>query len=439
MSMAGRWLVRGLLVAVFAQINTAGAQTFPRLGGYLIGGNTTPLTPAHVAVLDVVILGAYEGWTSNGGLNASQFAAAAKAINPNLKLFVYTDTFESSSPPSPSDTSPIANASWFLHPSGDSGSLITSYSPNYVVNLTTYSKVYNGQNYPTWRAQRDVGKFITGFPNVDGIFADGVFSIPRWDGDYTLSGSSQSHLNSTTQHIYRLGYVAYFNAVRAASPSSQQMISGNVADWYTNGQGYADVSDYQGVLNSGVMESIIPGQENNTGWAGVMAMYTTVMNALAAPKLAIFNYDGTSTTDYQGFRYGLASCMLGDGYFYYHIGQGSGYNDYVTFDEYSVNLGNAQTSALVFPGATAWQKGVYRRDFDNGIALVNPKGNGPQTVTLETSYKHISGTQDPSVNNGQTVTSVTLNDRDGVILLRLTSTSPPPPAVPQAPSQVTVH
>jgi len=60
---------------------------------------------------------------------------------------------------------------------------------------------------------------------------------------------------------------------------------------------------------------------------------------------------------------------------------------------------------------------------------MNPKGNGPQTVTLETSYKHLSGTQVPSVNNGQTVTSVTLNDRDGVILLR-TAAQP----VPDAPS-----
>jgi hypothetical protein len=58
---------------------------------------------------------------------------------------------------------------------------------------------------------------------------------------------------------------------------------------------------------------------------------------------------------------------------------------------------------------------------------VNPKGNGSRTVTLETSYKHLSGTQDPAVNNGQTVTTVTLNDRDGVILLR-TSQQPVPDA-----------
>ena len=78
---------------------------------------------------------------------------------------------------------------------------------------------------------------------------------------------------------------------------------------------------------------------------------------------------------------------------------------------------------------------MYRRDFENGIALVNPKGNGTQTVTLETSYKHLSGTPAPTINNGQTVTTVTLNDRDGVILLRVT----PQAAVVPGPPSLTVH
>ena len=88
--------------------------------------------------------------------------------------------------------------------------------------------------------------------------------------------------------------------------------------------------------------------------------------------------------------------------------------------ELDQNLGTGQT----VPTA-AWQKGVWRRDFDNGIVLVNPKGNGPQTVTLETSYIKIKGAQDPVTNNGQTVTTVTLKDRDGIILLRPTPVTRP--------------
>jgi hypothetical protein len=41
-----------------------------------------------------------------------------------------------------------------------------------------------------------------------------------------------------------------------------------------------------------------------------------------------------------------------------------------------------------------------------------------QVVTLDGSYRHIAGTQDPEVNNGATVTVVTLPPYDGLILLR---------------------
>src|SRR6185312_12332296 len=89
-------------------------------------------------------------------------------------------------------------------------------------------------------------------------------------------------------------------------------------------------------------------------------------------------------------------------------------NGVVWFDEYNAKLGTATT----VPPTSAWQKGVWRRDFTNGIALVNPKGNGAQTVQLGGTFVKLKGSQAPTVNSGQTVTSVTLQDRDGIILLR---------------------
>jgi hypothetical protein len=65
------------------------------------------------------------------------------------------------------------------------------------------------------------------------------------------------------------------------------------------------------------------------------------------------------------------------------------------------------------------------REFKNGVVLWNPKGNGAKTVSVSglvspsghSGLKHIAGKQDPAVNTGKAATSVTLNDRDGVILL----------------------
>jgi hypothetical protein len=88
--------------------------------------------------------------------------------------------------------------------------------------------------------------------------------------------------------------------------------------------------------------------------------------------------------------------------------------DVLWFDEFDFDLGlPVQTRRNA-----AWSQGVWRRDFENGIVLVNPRGNGSRTVSLGGSFRKLSGSQDPSVNNGAQVTSVTLADRDGIILRR---------------------
>jgi len=429
--MAGRFVVSVLLAAAaFAYAQIAEAQTFPRLGGYLIGGSTPQLTPARVAGLDVVVLSAYPGWVSNAGLSPQQFIAATKAINPNIKFFLYTDIMEIQNPIR-SNYVPrygqIATVPWYAYPAGTSGSPVSSgFSTMYATNITTYSRVSNGQNYPTWRAQQDIAQYITPNPSADGIYIDNVFWKPRFDADWTLSGSSQSQWNATTQQVYRLGYVSYIRQLQAALGSGKY-VAGNTADW--DQSGVAVITEYMGVLAGGVMESMI-GQSYSyeaTSWAAMMAAYTKISQAMAAPNYNIFAQDG-SPTDYQGFRYGFTSCLMGDGYFFYD----NSYDDYLTFDEYNANLGAPLGAALVFPGAAPWQNGVYRRDFQNGIALVNPKGNGTRTVTLETTYKHFSGSQAAAVNNGQSVTTVTLNDRDGVILMRVGGGGTTQ-AVPEAP------
>ena len=60
--------------------------------------------------------------------------------------------------------------------------------------------------------------------------------------------------------------------------------------------------------------------------------------------------------------------------------------------------------------------GTFRRDFENGIALCNTT-NQYKHVTLNGTFYHIKGTQDPIVNNGQPCSEITLNPADGIILL----------------------
>jgi hypothetical protein len=76
---------------------------------------------------------------------------------------------------------------------------------------------------------------------------------------------------------------------------------------------------------------------------------------------------------------------------------------------------------------------VYRRDYEGGVAVVNASGN-PVTVDLGGSYRKISGTQVPSINDGSLVTRVTVAPEDGVIVLRQGGTTSPQTTSDAAPT-----
>ncbi len=218
---------------------------------------------------------------------------------------------------------------------------------------------------------------------------------------------------------------SYFDYIRSiwrpGTAGAGGLQAGNIADW---GQFVSTIGVLDQQLDGGVMESMI-GQTysvettapfNSTTGDSLMGWYRKMIDACRAPKLAIFGHDNWVSGDFQGMRYGLATTLMDDAYYYI-----SGMTSYdpsklLWFDEFSFDLGYP-----IQPRQEAqWSQGVWRRDFDNGIVLINPKGNGPRTVNLGGTFRKLLGSpdQDPVTNNGATVTSVTLTDRDGIILSR---------------------
>ncbi|HWH15413.1 MAG TPA: hypothetical protein VNT51_11765 [Miltoncostaeaceae bacterium] len=165
-----------------------------------------------------------------------------------------------------------------------------------------------------------------------------------------------------------------------------------------------------------------------------------------------------TTTDYRRARHDLTAALLGNGYW----GPASyDYGGLPWFDEMDggcatstpvagcARLGNgylgqpvdpspswAEVSAAYVPapigtptdspvgtktytGQGMLPGGAYRRDFANGIAIVNPT-SGAVTVTPGNAYRRLAGTQQPQINSGAAVpagSTVTIPARDGIILL----------------------
>jgi hypothetical protein len=410
---------------------------FPRVATVNYGGQQNydnSAFEAQLARFSITIFTIYPGWIGGGTKTMNQSVQAIKAINPNELVFLYINNNEITN----NDTAmaPLTNEvnamHWWLYPSGTSGSPVPSaFAGATEVNNTLFTKPdSNGDNWVNYFAKWAVKSYYVPSPSIDGFFTDNVFYQPRVNGDWNLDGVTDSNTNATVGQWYRQGYAQHFAELQQQMPGKYQI--GNVADWGTAG---ANLSGLTGVLNGGFIEGIIGysySPETWGSWSEMMREYRVIMASVVQPQLVIFGQAGVAN-DYQGVRYGLTSCLMDNGYYQFSVA-GNEYTGTFWFDEFSAQLGTANTG----PSTTAWQKGVYRRDFANGIALVNPRGNGAQTVQLETAYRKISGTQDPAVNNGQTVQSVTLQDRDGIILLRTTAATAPA-TQPAPPASVTVH
>jgi hypothetical protein len=426
-------MTRKLLIALASTLAATSvaqaADDYPRLGTYDIGNPHDYYTAEHIKKLskvDVSIVSIYPGWGLAQGTTMDATVKQIKAINPNTKVFAYVIGESLNIPASASWVeyeAKVNSSNWWLYSTGiDTTKVLSDYGKGYyILNTTTQAKKdSNGQVFAQWFGNYTASKFGLPNPALDGIYTDNVFWKPRRDGDWNRDGKIDSQNDPTVQGWYRAGYRLYVDTLKKAMPGKMQLA--NVADW---GQTNAVVTEYKDVFNGGVLEKMIGANWSveNQGWSQMMAHYRKTMAALGAPKYGIFEQGG-SVTDYQAMRYGFASCAMDDGY--YSFNDSAHPNAGVPwFDEFDAKLG----AAVSKPQTAAWQSGVYRRDFENGIVLVNPKGNGPREITLETDFVKLKGAQAPSVNDGSTVRKVTLKDRDGIVLMRVKPVKrPAPPA-----------
>ncbi|MET0657585.1 MAG: putative glycoside hydrolase [Steroidobacteraceae bacterium] len=409
---------------------------FPRLAGVNVGGpfNYQDATyQAQLSRLNLSILASWPGMKP-GGVPMEQIVRGIKARNPNTMVFLYINSNELG------DRSVVGGAwdtyrakmdqmKWYLYKTRTDGAPVTSaWGGTYkaINNTMLTAPDSSGKRSIEWITTYMVDTLYKPNPSIDGFFMDNVFWKPRVSGDYNRDGVTDAADSAQSATWLRLGYQRHFTLAKSLMPGKYQL--GNVADW---GETKSVLTEYNGYLQGGVLEGMIGpsyAPEQWGTWNSMMAWYRKTMATLGEPKLAVFNQHG-DPADYQTFRYGFASCLMDDGYYSFTT-KGRGYSGVDWFDEYDVKLGKAIAS----PPSSAWKNGVYRRDFEKGIVLVNPKGNGPQTVTIESGFKRFVGKQAPTVNNGQDVTTITLKERDGIVLLRKKAS-----AAPAAPQLIAVH
>ncbi len=425
-------LAMGLAGAVHAQEKPG----FPRLGGYKIGAPQDYESAAKqeaLSGLDLIVLNNFPGWETAHGTTMEKVAKGIKSRNPQAKVFTYVNVNEVATTGDAwqSLRDKLDKQKWWLYPAGTSGTPVpSSWAGAALTNFSLAAPAdSNGDRYVDWYSKWAYSQYFQAAPSIDGSFTDNFFLKPRKDGDWNRDGVSDAKSSSVAVTLNRAGLRRHVEGLRGLMPKKYQL--GNISEF---GNPDATYPEFAGLLQGGVLEHFIgetwspegrdwEGTVNNWGsWAEMMRRYRKAMSAVAEPKLVIFNQLG-DPSDYQSMRYGLTSTMMDDAYFDFSDATGKMYSSVPWFDEYDAELGQALSS----PPTAAWKSGVYRRDFENGIALVNPRGNGSVTVDLGEEFRRIPGTQVPAVNNGQLATKITLKDRDGIILLRKNAVYKPHP------------
>jgi len=355
--------------------------------------------------MDVASIGLFRNHNVDGH-TANDIVTDIKRQHPNIILLQYTvvstmaDAAEDLVSILEAQKGPAGQGDWFAR---DASGNKTSEWPNQSnMNITRFvTPDANGDRVPQWLS-KVLNKQLFELAPFDGIFIDVFRPIPQvvvdWDGD----GNNDSQAEGA--EWYSQGQREFFDAHRSAWP--RHIITANITRWV-----YDEIPDrYRGLVQGGVMEGIMGesfSPDRWGGWGFMMDKYREYMTLMIKPRLGLFMAHG-AVDDYQFMRYSLASCLMDDGYYAHKAG-----SKVAWFDEYDVDLG----AAIDPPPRAPWQNGVYRRKFAKGLAIVNPLGNGDQTIQVEPGYNRLLGTQDPNHNNGQAVSSFVLRQGDGIILI----------------------
>lgn len=395
-------------------------QAFPKIGQYLIGGPQpydVPSNQAQLARFDVAIIDFYANRWSGATMRA--IVQAIKARNPNIILLDYAVVNEVSrtAPGVKYLRDKLDAHKWWLYPSGTSGSSVNSVWPGAgMTNYTNFPPIVNGDRYNTWYAKKQYELVWSQVSHphplnaqLDGTYEDNFFWRPRVVGDWDRVGGGDSQSKSIPWH--RAGLLTHVNTIKQLLPG--KYVTGNIGDWRNT----SSVPEYKGQLDGGILEGYLCMFERS--FSETLSEYHRRMGETKGPKLVMlgaFDCVDRGYDHFKSFRYALGIALMNDGYLAFNENYTKFPIDW--FDEYQP-AGKSTTgwlgTATQGPQTSPCKNGVYKREFQNGMALVNP-GNEPRTFTVGSGWRRIKG--QASVNTGTVTTSVTLPKRDGIVLMR---------------------
>jgi hypothetical protein len=384
--------ILSVIVFTFFSVSEVSAKnipshSFPKIANYFLNWNMTLSQANELAKWDVVIL---DIEIQERHLDLIK---RIKQLNPDVVLLAYITPQEIKTDASNSDSRfrkkfvTGIKESWYLKNS--KGEKLSWWSGTYLLNIT--DKDYT--NYLINYLKNNV--LSSGV--WDGIFYDNAWDNITWfvgsDVDYNLDGKIDGSLDQK----WREGMQFLYNETNRLTNNSYIIVGNNINIVYKN------------ELDGLMFENF-----NQFSWLQIMNNYKNLKNN----NLNIINNNtkNTGKISYKDFRFGLATTLLENAYYSYDFGD-TDHGQNWWYDEYDANLGEALGEAYSENNFSTYKEDVWRRDFDNGLVLLNSTNN-LKTVSLGGEYEKINGSQDRKINDGSIVSEVDIFSQDGIILLK---------------------
>jgi hypothetical protein len=253
----------------------------------------------------------------------------------------------------------------------------------------------------------------------DGTFGDSCglpFSLAEWP-DW-LSGTNP--LSTWCTHVNT--YIQYVTNSYAAQPERFYFIP-NAGALVTSWDNVTDYSLADGVMVEGFSEWGDPPLNGELG--DFQLQMNRILELERAGKIVIMQTYPT-ITDMRARMFAVGCYLLIKGHYSYINLVGDGDMAVFWFPEYDVDIGTFINEPPEDIESLRTSEGIYRRDYSNGLVLVNPTA-GTVTVNLGGTYRQVTANgggyvPDNGVPTGNLfytdVTSLTLVPGEAAILLR---------------------
>jgi hypothetical protein len=390
-----------ILIFLFSFSLASAKEGFPKLANYYLAWDVNDETAKDLAKWDLLILSP-QAIERNPDL-----LQKIKSYNPNIKILSYLLAQE------------INQQAMSINPNGIWGQIynitdaknwwlrdINQNKLNWwpgtnLINVAYQNPLKPNDQWNYWLPEIASSNVIKSNPLWDGLFFDNCWPKISWlSSSFDLNNDGVVDSPAMADQYWSEG-------IKTLLHNARQQIGSNKIIICNGGTMYSDFYD-------GRMFESFP-LINEGGWSKNLNDYQTT------GLYSILNLN-TNNTGNQGdlkkMRFGLASSLMGDGYFSFDYGDQK-HGQLWWYDEYDSYLGKplAQPYNLFDQASIHFNQGVWYRDFENGVAIVNSSAN-TEKLDFSREFEKIRTKEEKKLSLVNIVDSVTLQPNDGALLLK---------------------